>query len=270
MPKFREAIKEHLPVELRSEVIPKGFKRIGDLMILRSAQEIPKEVGIAALNAFPWCRGVFQQLNTLGENRRPVFRHLAGSKSTETIHKENGVTYILDAEKITFSGGNSFLRKRLVTLVQEGENLLDMFAAVGNLSLQPIVHKRVDYLLIERDPITFRYLERTLQANGLDISKIRNMDCRNMDIENWADRIFMGYHGITQDHLTPAVRSLKSEGYIHLHPLEKKENLEYRQQTISDMLTELGCRIERIEIHKVKKYSPGLQHYEFIYKISKI
>ncbi len=269
MPAFREVIQNHLQKEFKKEVIPKGFKRIGDLMILRSVHEIPKEVGEAALEAFHWCRGVFQQLNTLGENRRPVFRHLAGSYNTETAHKENGVIYILDASKITFSGGNSFLRKRLVDIVQDGENLLDMFAAVGNLSLQPIVYKEIDYLLIEKDPLTYTYLIKTLHANEMDASKALNKDCREITIQNWADRIFMGYHGVDETHLKSAVRALKNEGTIHIHPLERAKEVSNRVDELSGLLNSIGCHILDIKTYSVKKFSPGLQHYEIIFKLSK-
>ncbi|RMG28146.1 MAG: hypothetical protein D6732_19040 [Methanobacteriota archaeon] len=270
MPSFRETIRQALPPEIRDIQIPKGFKRIGSLMILRSREEIPEIVGNIVMEKFSWCTGVFQQTGTLGENRRPILRHLAGNPTTITKHKENGVVYVLDAGKITFSGGNRNLRQRILKEVKDGEKLLDMFAAVGNLSMQPIVHRQIDYILVERDPITYSYLLKTLYANGKKTEKAFNIDCREIELENWADRVLMGYHEVDHTHLKVATQALKSSGTIHLHPLEKREKVNQRVEKYIEILKKQSISIEETQIFEVKKFAPRISHFELVFKVQKL
>ena len=239
-------------------------------MVLRHPHPIPKEVGEIAVSKYKWCNGVFQQLGTSGENRRPILRHLAGTAKTEVIHKENGVKYILDIAKVTFSGGNSELRRRLAKEVEKGERLLDMFAAVGNLSMQPIVHKNVEYILVEKDPITYSYLIKTLEANGKSAIHAHNMDCRDITIKDWADRIFMGFHGVDESHLRVALKALGKEGKIHIHPIGKPRKKKELISEYISIIKKQNVDIKNTKIMKVKKYSPGLLHYEIIFEIAKV
>ncbi len=254
-------------LDFEEAYIPRGYKRVGNLIVLRNSATIPNYVGEAVLSIFPWCKGVFQQDTTIGENRRPQLKHIAGDANTETIHKENGVLYALDVAKVTFSGGNSELRRRLVKIVKNGENLLDMFAAVGNLSLQPIVHRNIDFILYEKDPVTYSYLVKTLELNNLSTTSAFNEDCRNTELENWADRIFMGYHEVDESHLDTAFRALKSHGFIHLHPLGNIDRISEVVQTYTSMLG--NSNKIQANWQKVKKYAPSIYHFEIVLEVHK-
>ncbi|MHA2171115.1 MAG: hypothetical protein ACXAB7_14570 [Candidatus Kariarchaeaceae archaeon] len=249
--------------------VPSGYKRVGDKVILRSQQNLTSELGNRILTLFPWCTGVFHHKTTIGEARKPVLLFLAGEPITEVRHRENGVTYIFDIGLTTFSGGNSQLRKRMVNEINDGENLLDMFAAVGNLSLQPLVKRDIDAVLVERDEITYSYLLKTLEKNqiGRDIAK--NLDCRDLTLSNWADRILMGYHNVDPTHLRVACDAAKTDAIIHLHPLAKIDNYSEMIKQYQNWIEQCSVSITSIEVHKIKNYSPGLQHIEVVFSITK-
>lgn len=265
--KFREQIRQSYP-EL-SEV-PAGYKRYGDAMVLRFHKVLSPQLGQAILELYPWCQRVFQHETTVGENRRPQLRHLAGDMSTEVLHHENGTTYVLDLAKITFSGGNRYLRERLVEQVSDGEQLLDMFAAVGNLSLQLLVHHRIEARLVERDPYTYQYLVRSLQANQIDPSLAFNQDCRELVLENWADRILMGYHGVDFSHFAVAVRAAKQRSTIHLHPLVPLEKSSAVMEKYKNWVNRSGAVILNHSVSRVKSFAPGIEHLEVILELEKI
>ncbi len=264
--KFRKKILEINP---NITDIPRGYKRIGDKIILRHKNILTNDLGIAIMKAYPWCNGVFQHINTVGENRKPKIIHLAGDENTIVEHHENGVTYILDFGKITFSGGNRHLRERLVNLVKPNEFLVDMFAAVGNLSLQVIHHKKIPSILIEKDPYTYQFLEKTIEKNKIKNTLIINDDCRNINFKNKATRIFMGYHNVNITHLKAAVNILKNNGFIHVHPLSYKNHYNQIIEKYTNWFDKLDVQNSIIMINKIKNYSPNLHHIEIIYKINK-
>ncbi|MHA2097478.1 MAG: hypothetical protein ACW99A_02220 [Candidatus Kariarchaeaceae archaeon] len=249
--------------------IPSGYKRIENKIILRHESELDEDLGKAVLVAFSWCTGVFQHLNTHGENRRPELKYLAGEKNTVVTHHENYTKYRLDISKITFSGGNSFLRKRLKNEISDGENLLDMFCAVGNLSLQVLKHKKVNGILIEKDPYTFQFLEKSIELNQIANCKIYNIDCSDLKFDNWADRILMGYHEINKNHLEAALKASKDRSIIHIHPLAFKQNYDEKVNEYIGWINSLDIKVLNYNVRKIKNYSPNLDHIEIVLSIQK-
>jgi tRNA G37 N-methylase Trm5 len=249
--------------------VPSGYKRVGDKVILRSQKKLTFELGKRILTLFPWCTGVFHHKTTIGESRKPVLLFLAGDPETKVKHRENGVTYIFDIGHTTFSGGNSQLRKRMVDVINDGENLLDMFAAVGNLSLQPLVKRDINALLVERDEITYSYLLESLEKNQIEHSIAKNLDCRDLTLSNWADRILMGYHNVDPSHLRVACNAAKSKAILHLHPLAKIDNYSETINQYQNWIERCSVSITSIDVHKIKNYSPGLQHIEVVFSITK-
>ncbi|MDH5401428.1 MAG: hypothetical protein OEY49_02960, partial [Candidatus Heimdallarchaeota archaeon] len=240
--------------------IPSGYKRLGNVAIFRSTIKLGEEFGKAVLEILPWCESVFQQINTVGEERQPILIHIYGSNNYEVIHSENNVKYILDFSKITFSGGNRGLRERLVNDVNENEQLVDMFAAIGNLSLQVLYHKKVKGILIEKNPYTFKYLKKTLEFNKLSHINIINDDCRNVELNNWADRIFMGYHEVDESHLAKALLMAKEHCTIHLHPIVHVKQYSEIQEKYISIIEENRAHVESVKINRIKNYAPKLEH----------
>ncbi|MCE7735284.1 MAG: hypothetical protein GPJ54_10430 [Candidatus Heimdallarchaeota archaeon] len=263
---FRERV---LLVDPSIEHVPMGYKRLENKIILRHKTLLKENLGLAVLKSYPWCTSVFQHINTLGENRRPELRHLAGDENTIVTHTENKTKYVLDISKITFSGGNRELRKRLVDEVSDGENVLDMFAAVGNLSMQVLKHRNVNGILVERDDYTFSFLNKSIILNKLTNVDIHNLDCRDIEITNWANRIFMGYHNVAESHLKRALDASKELVKIHIHPLALKNDYSEFSSIYHTWIRNYGARIIDTEVRKIKSYSPNLDHIEIVVSIEK-
>ncbi len=249
--------------------IPSGYKRLGNKIVLRSSNKLHKKLGNAIMELYPWCESVFQHFTTEGESRKPNLLHMAGSNLTEVNHKENKVIYFFDITKVTFSGGNRSLRENLVKQVNEGENLLDMFSAVGNLSLQPLVKKNINGLLVEKNKDTFFYLKKTLKINNLDPNTAINMDCREIKTRNWANRIFLGYHNVDLSHIKAAVLAAQDKAIFHLHPLGKPKNYHEWSDKYLKWFKQCDVVPQVSSIAKIKNYSPGLDHIEVVITIKK-
>ena len=264
--KFRDLISNNDPSITN---IPSGYSRYGHIMLLRSSSKLPSKMAEIILSHYPWCQSVYQQTDTKGISRIPEIKLLGGIDNPKTLHIENGAKYNIDISRITFSPGNRYLRERLVNEIKDSEHLVDMFSAVGNLSLQPLIHKKISATLIEQNEYTFSYLQKNIKLNGVQDVELYNLDSRKIDKQNIADRIFMGYHDADKTHLISALKIAKKTCIIHLHPIVVIGELDNQIKTYNDFFNQQNINFEILSTHKIKNYSPKKEHIEIQYKITK-
>lgn len=70
-----------------------------------------------------------------GEFRTKRFRVLAGLQTTATTVTEYGQTFSVDLERAYFSARLASERQRVLAMMQDGEEVLDMFAGVGPFAI---------------------------------------------------------------------------------------------------------------------------------------
>ncbi|HUW43682.1 MAG TPA: methyltransferase [Bacillota bacterium] len=71
-----------------------------------------------------------------GRLRKQETRYLAGEKTKEVLHKENGCVFRLNIDKTYFSPRLSSERKEISQKVKKGDKVLVMFAGVGPYSIE--------------------------------------------------------------------------------------------------------------------------------------
>lgn len=264
--KFKELVQS---IDPSLTGIPSGYQRMGNIVFLRSQKILSNKHGEVIMRALPWCQGVFQYRKTDGEFRKPEIFHLAGSFQTEVLHRENGTLYFLDISKIMFSQGNRELRRIMVSYVRQGEYIVDMFAGVGNLSMQIFKYRKVNGLLIEKSTETFVYLKKTVELNKLFNVELINADCREIQRKNIADRILMGYHEIDMTYIHAALSFARQNAIIHLHPLVERGKEKSRIDALISTFEDKGFKIIDVSFHKIKDYGPNKYHFEVIISISR-
>jgi tRNA wybutosine-synthesizing protein 2 len=118
-----------------------------------------------------------------------------------------------------FSKGNVYERQRLIDQVRQGEVIVDMFAGIGYFSV-PLAKfsKAAKIVTIEKNPTAFKFLRNNLKINKVSMETIFG-DCRDFaeTVENYADRVIMGYFPATEQFLEHAVKIAKNKGIIHYH-----------------------------------------------------
>jgi tRNA wybutosine-synthesizing protein 2 len=246
------------------ELLPRGWYILGKVVVVKidsRLESLKEEIGEALLHIYPRCRCVLRDFGIEGQLREPRREVIAG-KGTVTVHRENGVQFKLDAMNIMFSPGNLKERMRMSRL-GINEVVVDMFAGIGYFSLPMAIHSRPQKLLsIELNPLAYRYLVENVRLNRVEeVVEPLLGDCSEMTPENIADRVVMGYVGITDRYLGEGIRALRSGGVLHYH------------QTVPERLypTALEKEVEAAAIRegryarvlrkgKVKKYSPGMLH----------
>ena len=245
--------------------VPSGWQVLGDIIIVfipEILEDKKTRIAESLLSMYPKCRTVVRDFGIEGQFRQPK-RELLLGRETETIHKEHGCFFKQDVTKVMYSKGNLEERKRM-SQVGEGEVIVDMFAGIGYFSIPMAVHSRPKKIVgIEINPESFAYLKENIRLNKVeDIFVPVCGDCSKFAPEGTADRVLMGYVGTTHHYLEPAIKALKkSGGILHYHETVPESLARTRpQERIEKAACALGKKVEILETHRIKKYSPGVLH----------
>ena len=230
-------------------------KVIGDILVLKNEPDNLQE-----LLDLPEVKRIVKLGRINGPKREPEVKMLVGD-NTETIHRENHCFFKLDVARIMWSKGNTGERKRMSTLAEDGEIIVDMFAGIGYFSIPIAVHSNPAKIYsLEINPVSYGYLKENIMLNKVEniIEPILG-DCREFAPKNFADRVLMGYIGNTHEYLDKAVDIVKPGGVIHYHEsVPDKLKFERPPQRIIDAAD--GRDVEILNKRIIKKYSPGVYH----------
>jgi len=245
------------------KLLPRGWQILGDIIILSispSLENRKREIGEALLKFYPRCKTVLRMKRISGPHREPDVEIIAGD-GTETVHKENGCKFKLDAARIMFSPGNLDERKRMSTLGKD-ETIVDMFAGIGYFSIPMAVHSRPKKIIsIEINPLAYRYLCENVGLNKVDdVIQPVHGDCAIKTPAGIADRVIMGSFEAFR-YLIQGINALKPNGTLYYHETTPEKLVFDRPiKRITDTATKLGRTVNVQKCRKVKKYSPGVWH----------
>ena len=271
MEKFKKLLSKRLKDRIsedRLKLLPSGFQRVGDIIIVSLKPELKRfrgDIGEAILNCFGGVKTVCNKYGGVKDDiRKPSIEVIAGG-GTETIHRENGCLYRFDVAKVMFAKGNVKERGRLPSLVKPGETVVDMFAGIGYFTI-PIAKagKASKVYAIEINPEAFKYLNENIRLNKIKNTETFNCDNRTPPekIMHKADRIIMGYLPGTEKFLDAAFALLKKEGgIIHFHSTCRDCGLwEKPLAGLKQAAGRHGMEMKVLDRHVVKQYAPRVQH----------
>lgn len=271
--KIRISLSKNIPTE-DVDILPDKWEKIGDVAIIRLPaklkndwEQIGKEYA-KVLN----CKSVLNDIGGIkGTYREPKVEHIYGSKDTETVHKENGVKYKLDPQKIMFSSGNMDERIRMATISNKDETIVDLFAGIGYFTLPIAVHSMPKKIFAcELNPVAYNYLCENILLNKVsNIVEPLKGDNRKVAPENVANRVVLGFFGDTGTFLSTALKCLKKrKGVIHYHDKFPDKNAPDKPLKVIETVVEKYDRqAELLDYKKVKSYAPGISHFVFDVKI---
>jgi len=245
-------------------LLPRGWYILGDVIVVKihpSLGHYQNRIGQALLSFYPRCKAVLRDFGVEGQLREPVRELIAGA-GTETLHRENGIQFRLDVEKIMFSPGNLPERMRM-SRFGEGEFVVDMFAGIGYFSLPMAVHSRPHRVMaIELNPVAYDYLCENIRLNRVEkiVQPILG-DCAKKTPQGVADRVVMGMVQVTDRYLKKGIEALRSGGILHYH--QTVPSWQYPDAAVNDVMKAAhlaGCRATIQRCIRVKKYSPGVVH----------
>ena len=247
-------------------LIPRKWELIGHVVLLKLPKALlpaKQEVAMAFMDEFK-ATAVLQDLGIEGELREPKVEVLLSRGSTETIHTENKVKFMLDPAKIMFSSGNMDERIRMATIAKDGETVVDMFAGIGYFSLPMAVHSRpAKVIACEKNPLAFRYLEKNIELNNA-AGRVQALLGDNRDApEKLADRVVMGYLPSPREFLPKAIKILKrnKDCVIHYHENAPENEIPWALYSrVAGAAGEAGRGAKLLGHKWIKSYKPHVWH----------
>jgi tRNA wybutosine-synthesizing protein 2 len=259
-----------VPKDLLS-FLPQGWKKVGEVGILEldpTLHQWKVEIGNTYLKFVPELRTIALKVGTPTQPTRvPKFEIIAGNHDTVTLHKELGCKFWIDALKLTFSNGNHAERLRMIKLSKPEEQVVDMFACVGNLSIPLAVHNSSAKVIgVEINPEAHRFLEKNIKANNLrERYQAILGDNREVTPKDWADRVLMGFFSTDLDQISAGLASLKQKkgGDMHIHGLSSSRKPVDWSQKLTTIIEEEFPHFKIITSQKltIKTVAPGILHF---------
>ncbi len=255
---LREAV-EGIPEDLLPEV-PSSFDVVGDIAIVHIPPPLEPyagELGRAVLRMSHSIRVVLGEAGPVsGEFRLREFVHLSGEERTFTVHRENGCVFEVDLVKAYFSPRLSGERSRVVSLVAEGERVLDMFSGVGPFAVQIAKRKGVPVTAVELNPDAYRFLVRNVELNRVErLVEPVNDDARKVASSRAGtyDRVIMNHPSASLEFLREALTAAREGATLHVYGFASgPDDWEWKVRT---RLKELGQRFSSIDVRKVREVS---------------
>jgi tRNA (guanine37-N1)-methyltransferase len=164
-----EVLENQLPPYLLAS-LPRAVDIVGDIAMIEIPPELKAHeslIGEAVLKTHRNIRTVLAKVGAVsGTYRLREFDIIAGEPRTETVHKEYGCRYHVDVAKVYFSPRLSNEHRRVASLVQEGETVVDLFAGVGPFSvLIAKNHGNAKVYAVDVNPEAIELLKRNIRLN---------------------------------------------------------------------------------------------------------
>ncbi|HLC00540.1 MAG TPA: class I SAM-dependent methyltransferase family protein [Candidatus Bathyarchaeia archaeon] len=262
-----EVLENQLPHHLLA-TLPKALDIVGDIAIIEVPPELKtheKALGAAILQTHKNVRTVLAKAGAIGGTYRlREFDTIAGENKTSTIHKEFGCQYHVDVAKAYFSPRLSHEHKRVASLVQKGETVVDLFAGVGPfVVLIAKNNEDVKVYAVDINPDAVELLKRNVRLNRVEnrVSPILG-DARQIVEEKLlgvADRVIMNLPESAVEFVDVACKALKPEGgVVHFYGFVRSpDSVEELKNRFSESVEKTGRKVkEPISAKTVRETAP--------------
>jgi tRNA (guanine37-N1)-methyltransferase len=249
-------LKDKLPTHLIVR-LPHAIDFVGDIAIIEvppSLYAYKAVIGKAILETSHKVRTVLAKVGAVeGTYRLREFSIIAGENRTETIHKEYGCQYHVDVTKAYFSPRLSYEHNRVVSLVEEGETVVDLFAGVGPFAIQ-IAKKRksVKVYAVDINPYAVEFLKENVRLNRVEGKVFPILgDARQIAkdrLSGLADRVIMNLPESAIEFVDAACKVTKvAGGTVHFYGfVNASGSVENLQLLLAESIEKSGRGLEKI------------------------
>ncbi len=237
--------------------LPRALDTIGDIAII----EIPPElnayaslIGEAVLKTHRNMRTVLAKAGAVsGTYRLRELAVIAGEPRTNTVHKEHGCRYYVDAAKAYFSPRLSHEHNRVASMVQAGETVVDLFAGVGPFSvLIAKNNEAVKVYAVDINPDAVELLKRNIRLNRVENRVFPVIGDARQIVEDKllgvADRVIMNLPEKAIEFVDAACKATKpTGGIVHFYGfIRRPDSIENMQSRFSETVEKAGRKVEHV------------------------
>lgn len=256
-----------LPEDIR-DALPNSYDCIGDVIVVKIIDELSSyknDIGDALLRVNGNVRLVLMDGGVKGELRIRELEPIAGTGSSETRHRESGVTMLTDPGKVYFNPRLATERMRVASEVKDGEVIIDMFAGVAPFPLVIAKHANPDVIYsIDMNHDAYLYMIENIRINK--VSNVVPLEgdaavvVRGLPL---ADRVVMNLPQMAYRFLDVALSNTKKGGVVHLHRIMERTTCDGEMGSLIDEMCSKGLDCHMVKKHEMKTYSPTASVYVF-------
>lgn len=198
-----------------------------------------------------------------GTLRIQEYEFLAGEKTFETIHKENGARLKLILGQVYYSPRSTTERNRVFSQVKNGENVLVMFSGCGPFVCTIGKNTAAKHIV----GIELNEVGHELAVENVKLNKLSNVDMIQGDVREVCpelkdkgftfDRIVMPLPKTAEEFLPEAFMVAKEGTVIHLYDFVDEQ--EFPKVTVDKIETyakECGIEYEVLDTVKCGQFAP--------------
>lgn len=253
-----------VPDDLR-EHLPSSFDVVGDVAMIKIPEELKPyagTIGEALLSVNRSLRIVFEDHGVKGDFRIRDLDRIAGTGTSETVHREFGVRLYTDPARVYFNPRLSSERARIAGMVGDGETVIDMFGGVAPFGtvMCRLARPEVVYS-IDLNPDAEHFA--LLNAERNHVTNLHPMTGDSSQLVYtlpMADRIIMNLPQIADRFLPFALDRLKVGGTIHMYKIIEREDFPSFLDRISSEAEGRGQPVA-VSHSELKTYSPTMSVY---------
>lgn len=217
-----------------------AYDVVGDIAIIIIPEELePKEhlIAEAILDSNRKIGVVAKRAGNYGGEFRTIpLRILAGENRKETEVKEFGIRLLVNPETVYYSVRSGNERRRIASLVEEGESVLVLFSGIAPFPLIISKYSKAKSIVgIEMNPQAHAYGVQNLFRN----KNQKNIHLYPGDVRKVVptltaayDRVIMPLPTRSEEFLSCALQVLKPNGFLHFYDMQRPELFEQSVEKI--------------------------------------
>lgn len=237
----------------------KGYDVVGNIVILKfdwkEKQSKKKKIALELLRVNKSITTVLEKTGKFsGRLRTLKTNYLAGIKTKECLHKENGCIFRFNVDTCYFSPRLASERLEVAKMVKRKEDVLVLFGGVGPyaITIAKIAKpKRVVSVELSRE--CNKYALENVRRNKLqDKIEILQGDVRRIlpKMKENFDRIVMPRPNLKDSFLDVAFSRIKKSGTIHYYGFCKENEMGEMKEMINKEAKKAGKKIKILRIKK--------------------
>ena len=207
---------------------PKSFDQIGTIAIFnefprKNRQKLVKSILNQRIRTVALKTKAYS-----GKLRLPKIKIIAGDKTKETVHRENGILLKTHVEKCYFSMRSSSERLRIAKLVVDNESVLVMFSGIAPFPL--VIEKNAnpkEIYAVELNKKCHKYALENLKLNKSRKIQLFKGNVKKVlpKLKKSFDRIIMPHPSDSFSYLSLALKYINPNGMIHFYVFGQEKDI---------------------------------------------